>query len=43
MAHLDIGSGTLVANASESERVGFIRRTYLHVAEAVLALCWSNP
>ncbi|MEZ5480567.1 MAG: Bax inhibitor-1 family protein [Thiolinea sp.] len=37
MAHLDIGSGTLVANASESERVGFIRRTYLHVAGAVLA------
>ena len=37
MAHLDIGSGTIVANAAESERVGFIRRTYLHLGGAILA------
>lgn len=37
MAHLDIGSGALVANASESERAGFIRRTYLHLGGAILA------
>lgn len=37
MAHLDIHSGTLVANASETERAGFIRRTYLHLGGAILA------
>lgn len=37
MAHLDIGSGTIVANANESERVGFIRSTYLHLGGAILA------
>ncbi len=37
MAHLDIGSGTIVANASASERVDFIRKTYLHLGGAMLA------
>lgn len=37
MAYFDIDSGTLVANASESERAGFIRRTYLHLAGAIVA------
>jgi len=37
MAYLDIDNGTLVANASESERAGFIRRTYLHLAGAIVA------
>nr|CAA6830843.1 MAG: Permease [uncultured Thiotrichaceae bacterium] len=37
MAHLDISSGTIVANAKESERVGFIRNTYLHLGGAILA------
>lgn len=37
MAHLDIGSGIIVAKAAESERVGFIRRTYLHLGGAILA------
>ncbi|CAA6800009.1 MAG: Permease [uncultured Thiotrichaceae bacterium] len=37
MAHLDIGSGVIVANAKESERVGFIRNTYLHLGGAILA------
>ncbi|EIJ34646.1 Bax inhibitor-1/YccA family protein [Thiothrix nivea] len=37
MAHLDIHSGVVVANASESERAGFIRRTYLHLGGAILA------
>lgn len=37
MAQLDIASGTVVADASESERAGFIRRTYLHLGGAILA------
>jgi hypothetical protein len=37
MAQLDIHTGTLVANASETERAGFIRRTYLHLGGAILA------
>ncbi|HRJ54028.1 MAG TPA: Bax inhibitor-1 family protein [Candidatus Thiothrix moscowensis] len=37
MAQLDIASGNVVANASESERAGFIRRTYLHLGGAILA------
>ena len=37
MAHLDIGSGSIVANAAESERNAFIRRTYLHLGGAILA------
>lgn len=37
MAYLDTYSGTLAANASESERAGFIRRTYLHLGGAILA------
>ncbi len=37
MSHLDINSGRVVANASESERAGFIRRTYMHVGGAILA------
>lgn len=37
MAHLDINAGTLVANASETERAGFIRRTYLHLGGAIAA------
>lgn len=37
MAHLDIHSGVLVANANETERAGFIRRTYLHLGGAILA------
>jgi hypothetical protein len=37
MAQLDIHAGTIVANASEMERAGFIRRTYLHLGGAILA------
>lgn len=37
MAYLDTYSGTLVANASDIERAGFIRRTYLHLGGAILA------
>jgi hypothetical protein len=37
MAQLDINAGTIVANASETERAGFIRRTYLHLGGAILA------
>ncbi len=38
MSQLDINSGQIVANAPESERTGFIKRTYLHVAGALGAL-----
>ena len=38
MSHLDIGSGQIVANAAESERASFIKRTYLHVAGTLGAL-----
>jgi hypothetical protein len=37
MAYLDTHSGVLAANASETERAGFIRRTYLHLGGAILA------
>ncbi|HPE61136.1 MAG TPA: Bax inhibitor-1 family protein [Thiolinea sp.] len=37
MNHLDINSGALVADANEVERAGFIRRTYYHLAGAILA------
>ena len=37
MSHLDINSGRVVANASEAERAGFIRRTYLHVGGTIAA------
>ncbi len=36
MSQLDINSGQVVANASEDERAGFIRRTYLHLSGAIL-------
>lgn len=35
MSQLDINSGQVVANASEDERAGFIRRTYLHLGGAI--------
>jgi len=35
MSHLDIGSGQIVANAAESERASFIKRTYVHLAGAI--------
>ena len=37
MSHLDIGTGQIVANAAESERAGFIKRTYTHLAGAIAA------
>ena len=37
MAYLDSHSGVLAVNASETERAGFIRRTYLHLGGAILA------
>ncbi|MEE9326470.1 MAG: Bax inhibitor-1 family protein [Cocleimonas sp.] len=35
MSHLDVGSGRIVANAAESERASFIKRTYVHLAGAI--------
>jgi len=35
MSHLDVGTGQIVANAAESERAGFIKRTYMHLAGAI--------
>ncbi len=35
MSYLDMNSGQVVANASESERAGFIKRTYMHLAGAI--------
>jgi FtsH-binding integral membrane protein len=35
MSHLDIGTGQIVANAAESERASFIKRTYTHLAGAI--------
>jgi len=35
MSHLDIGTGQIVANAAESERASFIKRTYVHLAGAI--------
>lgn len=37
MSQLDINAGMLVANASETERSTFIRKTYLHLGGAILA------
>lgn len=37
MSQLDINSGQVVANASENERAGFIRKTYLHLGGAIAA------
>jgi len=37
MSTLDINTGQLAANASETERSAFIRRTYAHVAGALIA------
>lgn len=38
MSYMDSGSGQIVANAAESERTAFIKRTYLHVGGGLLAL-----
>ncbi len=35
MSQLDVGSGQIVANAAESERASFIKRTYVHLAGAI--------
>ncbi|HFC93357.1 MAG TPA: permease [Leucothrix mucor] len=35
MSYLDAGSGQIVANAAESERAAFIKRTYLHLGGAI--------
>ena len=35
MSQMDIGSGRIVANAAESERAAFIKRTYVHLAGAI--------
>jgi len=37
MSYLDAGSGKIVANAAETERANFIKRTYLHLGGAILA------
>ncbi len=37
MSHLDIGTGQIVANAPETERANFIKRTYVHLAGAIAA------
>jgi hypothetical protein len=37
MAYLDMNSDVIVANASETERSTFIKRTYLHLGLAILA------
>ncbi len=37
MSHLDISTGKIVANAAESERANFIKRTYVHLAGAIAA------
>lgn len=37
MSHLDIGTGQIVANAAETERASFIKRTYVHLAGAIVA------
>ena len=37
MSQMDIGTGRIVANAAESERAGFIKRTYTHLAGAIAA------
>ncbi|HIO93517.1 MAG TPA: permease [Leucothrix mucor] len=35
MSYMDVGSGQVVANAAESERAAFIKRTYLHLGGAI--------
>ncbi len=37
MSYLDTASGQIVAAAPELERAAFIRRTYTHLAGAILA------
>lgn len=37
MSHFDAGTGQIVANAAESERANFIKRTYVHLAGAIAA------
>ena len=37
MSFLDAGTGQIVANAAESERAAFIKRTYLHLGGAIAA------
>jgi FtsH-binding integral membrane protein len=37
MSHLDMSTGQIVANAAESERANFIKRTYVHLAGAIAA------
>ncbi len=37
MSHLDVSTGQIVANAAESERANFIKRTYVHLAGAIAA------
>lgn len=38
MSTMDINTGQIAAHAGETERAAFIRRTYMHVAGALLAL-----
>ncbi len=35
MSQLDVGTGQIVANAAESERASFIKKTYVHLAGAI--------
>lgn len=35
MSHLDVGTGRIVANAAESERANFIKKSYMHLAGAI--------
>ena len=37
MSYLDMSSGAVVSQAPAEQRVGFIRRTYTHVAGAIAA------
>lgn len=37
MSFMDAGTGQIVANAAESERAAFIKRTYLHLGGAIAA------
>ena len=37
MSHLDVSTGQIVANAAESERASFIKRTYVHLAGTIAA------
>ena len=37
MSHLDVSTGQIVANAAENERANFIKRTYVHLAGAIVA------